>query len=100
MKKFAIATAILASSFAAFADGAVYEQPQSATSTVSRATVLADLSAVRADGAIPSGEMYLFTSPNTGTSLTRAEVRSELSAALANDSIQDGEGAVMRPLGA
>lgn len=77
-----------AASGAALADGATYEAPLPATSTVSRAAVLADLAQARADGSLQATEADFYRAAPFVGQLTRAEVKAELMAAIANGDIQ------------
>lgn len=95
MKSIVLASVVLTSSFAAFADGGVYEPPKPATSELTRTQVVADLDAARAHGPIASGENYLFVAAEPSARLTRAEVRAELRSALENGLPENGEGAFL-----
>ena len=83
-----IAAALASSS--AFADGADYEQPRAATSTVSRGEIRAALAAARAKDALPSGERS-YVAPVTGQPVSRSEVSAQLEVARANQEVSSGE---------
>ena len=90
MKNLAIACAIAAASSTAFADGATYEYPKPITSSVTRAEVLAELSAAQTRGEIVGGELS-FVAPAQGAPAMRYTVLAELAAARANDELVIGE---------
>ncbi len=90
MNKLFIAAALVATSFAAMAEGATYEFPQPITSTVSRAEVQAQTALARARGEIVSGE-FSYVAPSQGPALTRAEVLLALDRARRNGELVSGE---------
>jgi hypothetical protein len=90
MNKLFIAAALVATSFAALADGATYDYPQPVTSTVSRAEVQAQTALAAARGEIVSGELS-FVAAAQGPAMTRGEVRLALDEARRNDELVSGE---------
>jgi hypothetical protein len=90
MNKLFIAAALVATSFAALADGATYDYPQPVTSTVSRAEVQAQTARAAARGEIVSGELS-YVAPAQGRALSRAEVRLALDEARRNGELVSGE---------
>ncbi|MDP1691353.1 MAG: DUF4148 domain-containing protein [Burkholderiaceae bacterium] len=90
MNKLFIAAALVATSFAALADGATYDYPQPITSNVSRAEVQAQTALAAARGEIVSGELS-YVAPAQGPALSRAEVRLALDDARRNGELVSGE---------
>lgn len=90
MNKLFIAAALVATSFAALADGATYEYPQNLTSNVSRAEVRAELARASTNGVLVSGEQS-YVAPAAGRALSRAEVRAALDNARRNNELASGE---------
>ncbi len=90
MNKLLIAAALVATSFAALADGATYDYPQPITSNISRAEVQAQTARAAARGEIVSGEGS-YVAPVQGPALSRAEVRLALDEARRNDELVSGE---------
>ncbi len=89
-----IAAVLLASAFAAQAEGPIENFPPAAgPSTVTRAEVIADLHRAIAAGEIVTGERSNEAKP-TGRALTRAEVRAELRSARAAGWVNAGEATV------
>lgn len=86
MNKLTIAAALLAASLPAFADGATYEYPLPAVSSLTRAEVKAELNLAAARGAITNGEQS-YVAPPVGRPLSRAEVRQALALARTNGDI-------------
>lgn len=90
MNKIFIAAALVATSFAAMAEGSTYDHPQPVTSTVSRAEVQAQTAPARARGEIGAGE-FSYVAPPQGPALTRAEVLMALDEARRNHELVSGE---------
>jgi hypothetical protein len=90
MNKLFIAAALVATSFAALADGATYDYPQPVTSNVSRAEVRAQTALAAARGEIVSGEGS-YVARAQGPALTRGEVRLALDDARRNNELVSGE---------
>jgi hypothetical protein len=84
------AAATLATSVSAFAADAIYEYPQPATSTVTRAEVRAELARAVALGQVSYGEAS-YVPAEQGAALTRSEVRLALAEARRNNLIPHGE---------
>lgn len=89
MKSLLIAVAIVTTSLSALADGATYEYPRPAVSTITRAQVLDELKEAAASGALVSGERS-YVAPPTQRALSRAEVRAELDFSQRDQQIGDG----------
>jgi hypothetical protein len=85
-----IAAVLLASAFAAQAEGPIENFPPAGPSTVTRAEVIAELHRAIATGEVVTGERSYEAKP-TGRALTRAEVRAELRSAQAAGWVNAGE---------
>ncbi len=90
MNKLFIAAALVATSFAALADGSTYDYPQPITSNVSRAEVQAQTARAAGRGEIVSGEGS-YVAPAQGAALSRAEVLLALDRARRNGELVSGE---------
>jgi hypothetical protein len=96
MKKLFVAAALIATSFAALADGEAFANPMVTGSPITRAQAASDLQRAAASGALVSGEgpsitgTYV-TPAHAARMLSRAEVRAELDMARRNGELTEGE---------
>jgi hypothetical protein len=74
MNKLLFCAALVGCACSAFADGDMVIHEAPFKSTVSRASVIAELARARANGEVMNGE-HIYEVPATGTALTRVEVR-------------------------
>lgn len=93
MNRTTLAAILLASTFAAHAEGPIENFAPAGPSTVTRAEVIAELHRTLAAGAVVTGDRS-YEAKATGRALTRAEVRDELRAAKAAGWVNAGEATV------